>query len=305
MQYISMAKIFQAELDKKFLQQATSSFMEPNASMVRYHGGDTVFLPDIDMDGLGNYDRAKGYPAGGVVVTWKPYSLTQDRGRQFMIDSMDEDESAFVASAGNVMGEFQRRYVVPEIDSYRYSKIFSVADAYNLVRKEDLTSANILDIVQDDLAQIIDKTGEDRENFVLVMNTLTHATFVNNDKIQKILGVTDFERGDLKTQVKSLDGTAILPVSSNRMKTAYVSYDGRSEGQEQGGLAPALFSKTINYLIVHKKSPIAVSKTDKMRIFDPATNQDADAWKMDYRKYHDLWVPYNKIDGIFANIPNT
>ena len=37
-------------------------------------------------------------------------------------------------------------------------------------------------------------------------------------------------------------------------------------------------------------APIAVNKTDKIRIFDPNTNQDADAWKLDYRKYHDLWI---------------
>ena len=36
--------------------------------------------------------------------------------------------------------------------------------------------------------------------------------------------------------------------------------------------------------------PIAVSRTDKVRIFDPETNQSARAWAIDYRKYHDLWI---------------
>ena len=43
-------------------------------------------------------------------------------------------------------------------------------------------------------------------------------------------------------------------------------------------------------MITPLTAPIAVSKTDKVRIFAPDTNQTADAWKVDYRKYHDIWI---------------
>ena len=46
--------------------------------------------------------------------------------------------------------------------------------------------------------------------------------------------------------------------------------------------------------------PIAVTKQDKMRIFDPNTNQQANAWAMDYRRYHDLWVLDNKTNSVYA-----
>jgi hypothetical protein len=39
-----------------------------------------------------------------------------------------------------------------------------------------------------------------------------------------------------------------------------------------------------------------------MRIFDPETNQSANAWAMDYRRYHDLWVLESKKEGVYANI---
>lgn len=39
-----------------------------------------------------------------------------------------------------------------------------------------------------------------------------------------------------------------------------------------------------------------------MRIFDPLTNQKANAWAMDYRRYHDLWILDNKLDSVFVNI---
>ena len=74
------------------------------------------------------------------------------------------------------------------------------------------------------------------------------------------------------------------------MKTAYTFYDGKSSGQTAGGFVAAAGAKNINWIITPMYAPIAVNKTDKIRIFDPNINQDADAWKLDYRKYHDLWI---------------
>ena len=76
----------------------------------------------------------------------------------------------------------------------------------------------------------------------------------------------------------------------------------KRQGQESGGFATTENSKSINWIITPRKAPIAVSKTDKMRIFDPETNQKARAWAMDYRKFHDIWVTDKKIEQCFANV---
>lgn len=47
-------------------------------------------------------------------------------------------------------------------------------------------------------------------------------------------------------------------------------------------------------LICPKNASIAVSKTDNVKIITPEANQFADAWDIDYRKYHDLFIPDNK-----------
>lgn len=49
-------------------------------------------------------------------------------------------------------------------------------------------------------------------------------------------------------------------------------------------------------------TPIAVTKQDIMRIFDPATNQRMNAWQMDYCRFHDIWVLDNKLDSIYLSI---
>jgi len=86
------------------------------------------------------------------------------------------------------------------------------------------------------------------------------------------------------------------------MKSAYTFNDGTTGGQEAGGFAPAAGALTLNWIVIARRAPIAVSKTDKVRIFDPATTQAADAWKVDYRKYHDVWLKDNALSLVRVNI---
>ncbi len=58
----------------------------------------------------------------------------------------------------------------------------------------------------------------------------------------------------------------------------------------------------VNWLICPKSAPIAVSKTDNIKIIAPELNQFADAWDVDYRKYHDLFVPEDKKAAIAVSV---
>ena len=86
------------------------------------------------------------------------------------------------------------------------------------------------------------------------------------------------------------------------MKTSYKFNDGSTSGQEKGGFEAAEDAQDINWIICPRTAPIAVSRTDKVRIFDPETFQKKRAWAADYRKYHDLWVPDNKLAAMWVNI---
>lgn len=78
--------------------------------------------------------------------------------------------------------------------------------------------------------------------------------------------------------------------------------DGKTVGQEIGGYNKGDAAKDLNFFICPRTTPIAVTKQDVMRIFDPMTNQKLNAWQMDYRRFHDIWVLDNKLDSIFLNI---
>ena len=200
------------------------------------------------------------------------------------------------------MGQFQRTRVIPEVDAYRYSKIEALAAAKAKVGVAYTpVAATILNRLQEDIAVVMDTVG-DNEEIVITMSIPCAVILDQADKITKKLDVTAFAQGGVDLKVKSLDGIPIIRVPSARLKTLYTFNDGTTVGQTVGGFVASGTAKAINWLITVKKSVIALSKTDKMRIFTPDINQKADAWKLDYRKFHELWIPDNQIDGIYANI---
>lgn len=300
---IEYASIFQQELDKAAVEQATSGWMELNDKLIKYNGGADVKVPSVAMDGLADYDRQSGFVDGSVNLTYETKTMTQDRGRRFTLDENDVNESNFVATASSVMGEFQRTKVIPEIDAYRYSSIAAQAIAKGRVHYGyTAAEATVLAALLDDIAAVQDKVG-DGTPLVITMSIPVAAIFDRSEKLAKSLSVVDFKQGDVTMKVKSIDGQhPIIRVGSSRLKTSYKFNDGTTTGQEKGGFEAATDAKDVNWIICPRTAPIAVSRTDNMRIFTPDTYQKARAWAMDYRKYHDLWLTANKLDTVLVNL---
>ncbi len=290
---LQYASVFQSELDKAAVELATSGWMEPNSSLIRYTGGKTVKVPQIVMDGLADYNN--GFVDGDVTLTWQDLTFAMDRGRRFSLDEHEVNDTNFVATASQVMGEFQRTRVVPEIDAYRYSKIAAGAIANKRASGEYTPSADdILSKLYYDVAAVQDAVGNDTP-LVITMSTLVAAILDTSSEIAKKLDVVDFTQGGVTLKVSALNGEhPIRRVGSARLKSAYIFADGKTEGQKTGGFAPAENALDVNWIICPRTVPIAVSRTDKVRIFDPEINQTARSWMLDYRKYHDLWITANK-----------
>lgn len=301
---LATATLFQQELDKIAVQDAVTGWMDANAGQVRYNGGAEVKIPKLSVQGLGEYDRDSGYVQGGVTLAYETRTMTQDRGRKFQLDPMDVDETNFVATASAVMGEFQRMYVVPEIDAYRISKIATEAITAAKAGMTDYgytpgaTGTSALRKAKEGIKAV----REAGYNGSLVI----HATpsFIMELELEvagKITAVT-FSNGGINTQVPSVDGVPLIATPSNRMYTAITIYDGTTSGQEAGGYVKGSSALNINFLVLPQTTPIAITKQDVMRIFDPLTNQKANAWQMDYRRFHDIWVLDNKLDSIYLSI---
>jgi hypothetical protein len=300
---LAAATIFQQQLDKIAVQDAVTGWMDANAGQVKYNGGAEVKIPKMSVQGMGDYDRDNGYQQGSVTLEYETRKMTQDRGRKFQIDPMDVDESNFIPTAAAIMAEFQRTQVIPEIDAYRISKIASEAITANkagMVKYNYTpggTGTSALRKVKEGI-----KAVRSSYNGPLVIHATPDFLMELELELAGKIRDTTFSQGGIDTTVPAIDNVPIISTPTNRMYTAITVYDGKTDGQKAGGYAKGSKAKDINFLVLPRTTPIAVTKQDVMRIFDPLTNQNANAWAMDYRRYHDLWILDNKLDSVFVNI---
>jgi len=300
---LEFATVLQEELDRQAMESATTGWMEANSGQVQYNGGNEIKVPKLDMDGLGDYDRVAGFKAGGVSLKFETREMTQDRGRTFSLDSMDVNETNFLATSSNVMGEFQRTKVIPEIDAYRYSKLDAYAsENERLTDGYTPTESGIIRQLTNDAYQIIKEVGTGGE-LIVSMAASAYQVLINNDKIQKGMEVGGFTANEINFEFQRLNGLLIKAVPDYRMMTEYYFYTGQLDDstQAKGGFAPTETAQQINWIITARNLPIAVSKQDKIRIFTPDVNQQADAYKLDYRRYHDLWALPNQMNKLWVN----
>ena len=259
------------------------------------------------VQGLGDYVRDNGYLMGSATLEYETKKMTQDRGRKFQLDSMDVDETNFVTTASSVMGEFQRTKVIPEIDAYRLSKIATEAINANVAGMVQYgytpgaANTSALRKVKEGIAAIRD-LGYDGP---LVVHATDSFILELELELANKISTVNFKKGGIITKVPAVDEVPIIPTPANRLVTAIKLNDGKTSGQEKGGFEKGATAKDINFEIMPLKTPVAISKQDKMRIFDPNTNQKADAWAMDYRRFHDLWILENKVNSIYVSIKDS
>ena len=276
------------ELDLAIVERSVTGFMADNTLKGKFVGTKTVMFPEMDLQGLGDYDRDTGFVRGAVTVSARPFTLQMDRGRYFLIDREDADESGIPDLAGKITGEFVRRHVIPEVDAYVMSKLAGVANLANQAVTGD-PATEAYKMLTEAIRKVQEEVGYDEELVAFVDGTFD-AALQATPEINRQLVINDFKKGGITTKVKSLNDVAILPVPSSRMKTAYTFNDGETGGQEGGGFTPTEAAKSIGLLVLPKKAASLIKKTEEVRVFHPDQNLKADAWKIDYRIYYDLVV---------------
>ncbi len=302
MNLITFAETMTGELDKAVVTKPVTGFFADNALRSRFVGAKTVLIPEMDMSGLGDYDRDAGFVKGTITVSSQPYTLQMDRGRSFQLDREDNDETGVAGLAGQVLGEFVRTKVVPEMDAYCLSKLAGLA----VTNEQTVTGTPATDayaMLTEAIAKVQNEVGYDEELVAFVDGTMWNA-LQNSEEISRHIELTTLKKGGVTTEVRSLNGVPVLPVPDSRMKTAYEFYNGVDAEQKEGGFVPADNAKSIGLLVLPKRAASLVKKTEQVRTFDPAHNLQADAWKFDYRLYYDLFVRNSMQNSVVTYVYN-
>ena len=287
-------KVLQPLIAQQIVAGSTSGWMEGNASQVQFTGGKGIKVPVLETNGLGDYARNAGAYDNTVDLSYITREMTMDRGTNFNLDEQDIEETNFALQVNNVITTFNKTHVIPEIDCYRYSKLFTdIAKAKGRESEADnfkqdaLTKDNILETILTDIDKVKEETGNSIPLVCIISKPemlklrVKHKTEL--DKVQFVNGVID-------TEVTGIDDVPFLEVPSKRMKTSYQFYNGTSDGQTAGGCVPGSTSKDINYMIVPACAPIGITKVNKLGLIMPDSNMDMFAYRVKYRLYHDLWT---------------
>lgn len=274
-------------LDEVYQQAALTSVLDSDASLASAGANaDEIVIPKISMDGLGDYDRNSGYTNGDVTLTNETVKFNYERGRMFIIDAMDDEETAGIAY-GKLASEFIRTKVAPEGDAFRFATYASISG----ISKVD-TGATL-------------STGAD---VVAALRTATSK--MDEDEVpyeNRYLFITPTLKGlidDMDT-TKSKEVLArfaqIIQVPQTRFYTAIDLQDGKTEDEKSGGYKKNASAADINFMIIHKGAVMQYNKHIAPKVITPEQNQDADAWKFGYRKYGLADVYENKVAGIYLH----
>ena len=282
---IVLAQKYLPLLDEVYKQESKTADLESSA--VIFDGAQTVKIFKMSLSGLKNYSRNSGFKQGDVNGSWESWTLENDRGISFQVDVMDNEETLDLAF-GRLAGTFVRTKEVPEVDMYRFAKLASSTG----VSKETgaLTKENILEA-------IVTAEGELSENEVPEEGRILYITPTAFNVLKQVAGtrVVPANGSSVNYNFPTFDGMKIVQVPQSRFVTA-TQYNSATEEIEKTSTA-----KNINFMIVHPSAVEATTKRAKLRVFDPDTNQQADAYKFDYRLYHGLFVYENKAAGIYVH----
>lgn len=279
-------------LDEVYKASSKTSILDAANANVKFVGADTVKLFKTSVNGLGDYNRNTGFADGAVSGDWETLTLTQDRGRRFLIDAMSDEETLGMAMM-TTMGEFLRTKVTPEIDAYRFAVYAASAGG---------SASAAITVGTTDVPALIDTADEAMsDNEVPTEGRLLYVSEkAYNGLKSKITRYLANESG-VNRNVEVYNNMRVIRVPSGRFYTGITLYDGTTSGQTDGGYVGKTGKYKINFMIVHPSAVVNVVKHTMPGIIAPAQNPDADGWYIKYRVYHDAFVEANKTNGIYVH----
>ena len=311
---IEYAEAYQGFIDEELEAKSSTQWMVPNDDQIDYSGGKDVKIAQLSVSGLGNYSKSdvNKYPAGSVKLGWKTYTMEMDRAVKFELGRLDPNDSHFMATTENVTREFARKQLVPEQDVFRFNRIYSklaASDTYKGTHILNVAAAdaatNVVNALKKLSVTVKDDSGDDAD-FVTFVSLKNEQAF--RDESKNTNNSVTFQReisiNGVSYRGALLNDMPCIFVPSKRLQTVIKILDGRTSGQEAGGITADSTSEQIEFLTMNSSAPIAVSKIDSLKVFSADENQLGDETMIDYHLLYDLWVLENQISTLAACVRN-
>lgn len=283
---IEYAKKFLPIIDEVYKAAAVTEGLDA-ATKTDFTGVNEVKVLKVSTTGMGDYSRENGYPKGDVTASWETMKLEIERGKELSVDRMDNEETLGLVF-GQVVGSFMREHVVPELDAYRFAKYAGTTGATKVAAA--LTKDSIIAAV-DEAVRVLDENEVNTESRILCVNSDLKPVF--NQALNRMWA----SDASVNTVLKDYNGIPIVYVPKNRFNTTITL----NSGAENWGFTAGLDSKAINFMLLDRKAVLQAKKFALPKVFTPDENQDKDAWKFQFRLYHDCCAYENKVKGIYVH----
>lgn len=290
---IGLAAMYLPLLDEAYKADSKTAILDTLTDYVRFTGGNTVNIFNIDPVGMSNYDRNAGFVPGDVTGTWQPYVLQTDRGRSYQVDFLD-NEQAMSLVVPNLLGTVERQHIIPEVDAYRFAQYASGAAAANVVT--ETLSAGAATVASIDSASVaLDNAEVPYEGRILFVSPAVYGLLRGG-----ITRLVPNGEKDVNNMIEVYNDMRVIRVPQPRFQTA-ITLNAPTTSSGAGGFAPATGASAINYMIIHPSAVLQVMQHYVPRMFSPEQNIEADAWRVQPRYAHGAWVKAHKTNGIFVS----
>lgn len=282
---IALAKNYISILDEVYKNASVTADLTSDASMMRAGANNNEILyPQLEVGGLGDYDRNSGYTSAAVKLQWATAKFNYDRGAKIEVDVMDNEESRNIAFT-RAGAELQRTKVAPEADAFTFATICGFEGI--TMKEETLADAAAFLAALIAAKNVMDEDEVPEENRILYATP----TLMN--------GVMALDTAKSREILNSFPVKKKVPQS--RFYTAIDLLDGKSPGEEAGHYKKSVTAADINFMIIHKPAIIKFDKHVAQDVIPASLNANADGDILKYRKYGLVDYYKNKAAGIYVS----
>ena len=219
---IELVTKYQPYVDELFTTESKTALLTNQD--FDFQGAKTVKIYKVGVAAMNNYGRNADLSGGlsryGVPTDLEAatelFTLAKDRSFTFVVDRLDEDETAGALNAASALARQLRQVVIPEIDTHVLGKI--MAGAGIKPDAVELTSANIYtEIIKGTNA--MDNAEVPEDGRVLI---ITPDTYLLMKQCRDI--ILDTETGEdmrIRGVIANLDGMTVLRVPAARLPVGF------------------------------------------------------------------------------------
>lgn len=286
-------------VDKVFaLNSLTDPLIGGSEIKLDFLDAKTVKIFMLASTGLTDYKRGgHGYSnqRGAAQSTTETFTLSQERYSEIPLDKLDTlDDGETVL--GHLASEFIRTKVVPEFDTYRFSKLASYCSATmgNLV-SETISANTIISKFNAAFKWMAEQKVPESDQIIYVSPAVMEL-IRNTTELAKRLHQADMDK-NVQFAIEEYENRKIVVVPSDMFYTNAVTGD---------GIHPGASSYVMNFMVVSKKAPIIVKKLDYAKVFNSVDGNGAYLGYVGYLLtnlyYHDIFVPENKRVALYCSV---